>query len=225
MNKAKTLVARLLKSRSSWSFGGRTDRGLVRTRNEDTFQILEDGNILIVADGMGGHRGGDVASRVAVDEMVRYYTERGGGSMGGNHWQVGDHLIRAVRRANEAIIETVKGRPELEGMGCTLIAGVLVDEILHTCHLGDVRCYVANTERIEQITRDHSYVAGVLNHDGEVSDVDARTHPLRNVITRALGFPLQEDPDYNRYSLQSESRVLLCSDGLWSMWPERLPVQ
>jgi protein phosphatase len=127
-----------------------------------------------------------------------------------------ERLVAAVRCANEAILEAARAHRELEGMGCTLVASVVAGETLHTCHLGDARCYVADANRISQVSRDHSLVVE-LREAGTIGDEDLRSHPMRNAVTRALGLPMEEPPEYTKADLRRETRVLLCSDGLWGL--------
>jgi protein phosphatase len=127
-----------------------------------------------------------------------------------------ERLVAAVRRANDAILEAAAADRELEGMGCTLVASIVTGETLHTCHLGDARCYVADATRVSQVSRDHSVVAE-LREAGSIGEEDVRTHPMRNAVTRALGYPMEAPPEYTSTDLQRETKVLLCSDGLWGL--------
>ena len=216
----KQLFSRMLNRTPTWRYAGRTDVGRVRSRNEDAFLIMEGRNVLVVADGMGGHQGGDVASRMAVEHLTSYYRRGSRRKWAGNPWQVRDHLTQAVHGANEAIMEAAREDTDLTDMGCTLAIGLVTGNELHTCHVGDVRCYVAGPERIVQVTKDHSLVAG--REEGDAKSPSASQHvALRHVVTRALGFPMNEDPTCERISLDGETRVLLCSDGLWSLVEDR----
>jgi len=195
---------------------GRTDTGRVRSQNEDSFSILEKRSLYLVADGMGGHNAGEVASRVAIERLIDYFSPSMVKELGGRQEAIRQHLIRAFHEVNEHVMTMAAAEQEHQGMGCTLVAGLLDRRTLHVCHVGDVRCYVANRDRLRQITTDHSYAAFLAQNQGGTVD-PGLAGVMRNVVTRAVGFPFPEEPEYHRVSLQKGDRVLLCSDGLWSM--------
>lgn len=193
---------------------GRTDTGRVRANNEDSFAILADRNIFLVADGMGGHNSGEVASRVAIETLVSYFSKSALRSMRGNREHIHHFMVSALRRANEEVMLLASTDKTNHGMGCTLVAAFIDGDIMHTCHVGDARCYRSNGNSLEQITTDHTLLAKTEAQDpttGEVRKIS------RHVVTRAIGFPFQEDPEYHTVDLSADAKVLLCSDGLWSM--------
>jgi protein phosphatase len=187
-----------------WAAG--TDTGRVRDHNEDAVWPMGDGFdsmlVVAVADGMGGHIGGEVASRVALDAAVA---------------AAGAGAEERVRIANLAIIDEVLEQPRLAGMGTTLTLAVLGEHGAMDCaHIGDSRAYVLRDGRLEQLTRDHSLVAEMVEL-GELRPDEAAVHPFRSVITRALGLERTVEVDHIGYTLQAGDRLLLCTDGLTNM--------
>lgn len=194
---------------------GKTDTGKVRDHNEDNFGILKDLDLYMVADGMGGHNAGEVASKIAIDSLIEYFTEDIIYDIRGNKAEIRHCLLSSFQKANEKVIAMSEENNRMEGMGCTLVACMIDDNLVHTCHVGDARCYIANREIIEQITTDHSTIAEYTRRPGNNQNLENR--PPRHVVTRVIGYPFPEGPEYHCVPLYPESRVLLCSDGLWSM--------
>jgi len=193
---------------------GRTDTGRVRANNEDSFAILADHNIFLVADGMGGHNSGEVASRVAIESLVEYFSKAVLLTMRGNREYIHHCMVNGLRQANEKVIRHATENKANRGMGCTLVAAFVDGDTLHTCHVGDARCYWSDGDRFEQVTTDHTLLAKT---EAEDPDTGEKRKVSRHVVTRAMGFPFLEDPEYHVVDLPSEAKVLLCSDGLWSM--------
>ena len=190
-----------------------TDIGRVRTMNQDYIYSSPEKvgslpNLFLVADGMGGHRAGDYASRFAVENLVIYINRAGDGSPV-------MQLKKGIEAVNGMLYEESLKREELKGMGCTLVAGVVEDNILYVANVGDSRLYVADRE-LQQITRDHSLVQEMVRM-GEISAEEARNHPDKNIITRALGAERTVDVDFFDLKLEPESVILMCSDGLSNM--------
>lgn len=190
-----------------------TDIGKRRSENQD-FVYASDHpvgnlpNLLIVADGMGGHNAGDLASRYTVESMVEYIEKA-----------VEERpiplLSSAIHHANELVIEKARSDRALEGMGTTVVAAVEKEGYLYVANVGDSRLYLIDQE-IEQITRDHSLVEEMIRI-GELQRKDARSHPDRNVITRAVGVRTPVRIDFFDVKLEHGDKVLLCSDGLTNM--------
>ncbi len=193
-----------------------SDRGRVRQNNEDACAIFvpegagelaDRGAVFVVADGMGGHRGGEIASRIAVRTIVAFYTA--------NAEEDRSHaLARAFREANKTIIEESVADSTLFGMGTTCTALALNRGRAYLAHVGDSRAYLLRGGRIQQITHDHSIV-GEMVRSGILSDEDARHHPKRNVITKSLGAQDEIAADMPAaLELETNDSFLLCSDGL-----------
>jgi protein phosphatase len=193
---------------------GRTDTGMKRRRNEDSFCIMRNRNIYIVADGMGGHNAGDVASKAAVDSLAQYYIDNKLNTLV-NREAIRHTMIAGFIHANETIMAMAAEKDPLQGMGCTMIACYVNNESVHFCHVGDVRGYVATTKLIRQLTTDHSYAAQFRQSNSR--DPKTLSGPPKNIISRAIGFPFKEDPEYNFSESHSGIRVFICSDGLWGM--------
>lgn len=190
-----------------------TDIGKRRSMNQDYVYASDQPvgnlkNLLIVADGMGGHNAGDLASRYTVDRMLDYIEKAG-------EKRPVSLLSEAIHHANELVMEKAKSSREYEGMGTTLVAATELDGYLYVANVGDSRLYLIDQE-IEQITRDHSLVEEMIRV-GELERKDAKNHPDRNVITRAVGVRVPVRVDFFDVKLEKGDRVLLCSDGLTTM--------
>ena len=184
---------------------GVTDVGRVRDGNEDDFLDQADRlGLVAVADGMGGHRAGEVASATALEALRAAVAS-------------GEPLREAIEGANDAVLEKSESDHELQGMGTTLTAGMLgTDGSLMVGHVGDSRAYLVRDGELRQITDDHSLVEEMVR-GGELTPEQAEVHPQRSIITRALGIEPQVDVDVYPIELQPGDRILLCSDGLTTM--------
>ncbi len=197
---------------------GRTDTGRVRPQNEDSFAILPDRQLMLVADGMGGHNAGEVASRKAIESMITLLDHNAIHGVNGNKEGIEHLLITSLRQANNQIIDLAKRDKKLSGMGCTFVAGLINKNHLYTCHVGDVRAYIASQNNWQQITCDHTYAAEFEKTISDTANKHASRHiPARNIVSRAVGFLFKEDPECHCLPILNGDRILLCSDGLWSM--------
>lgn len=193
---------------------GRTDTGKVRDHNEDNFSILKERQLFIVADGMGGHKAGEVASRVAIESLIDFLTPAKIRGITGNPEAIRHSLIAGFHHANDSVVNMAAEDSALEGMGSTLVACLIGKNTMHTCHVGDSRCYLFDNQGgLGQITTDHTCSATVNNKQGEAIP--------RQVLSRAIGFSFTQDPEYHATAIQPGNKVLLCSDGLWSMLDDR----
>jgi len=190
----------------------RTDIGLVRKGNEDAAWMDEKKGVFAVADGMGGHLAGEVASGLAI-EAVRKMPVRDGVR------EVLD-LENMVRDANQIIAGHAQIHPECAGMGTTLSALEENGRYVFIAHVGDSRIYRFRNGHLEQITRDHSLVAELVR-GGIITEEEARVHPRRNIITRALGTDGYNEPDILIINRKESDFWLLCTDGLHGMVPDR----
>lgn len=202
---------------------GATDPGRKRANNEDSFLVLDSMRLFAVADGVGGHEGGEVASSITVDtlrEVVPDMLAQGdrtppsGASRGTDREPAA--LRYAVSLANRRILEAAAQKPSLAGMGTTLTVLLLSGSRGIVAHLGDSRAYLLRSGRLRQLTEDHSLVAEQVKA-GLLTPEQARTSSHRNVITRALGIKDDAAPDLRELALQPGDRFLLCSDGLTEM--------
>jgi protein phosphatase len=225
------------------SIGARTDMGRVRENNEDKFDFLEPdepsvlarkGRFYAVADGMGGHQAGQIASELALKTVFRtYYDGKGvGGRVKGVGAEpshptpytlsptplpdVGEALTKALCEANRYLLDVARTIPERSGMGTTLTGAVVREDELYVVHVGDSRCYLLRGGRMEQVTEDHSWVQEQVRR-GAMTLEDAEMSPFKNVITRSLGAAPEVEPDLVAIKLEPGDRILLCSDGLNGM--------
>ncbi len=197
--------------------GQRTDVGRKRTVNEDTLGLLlppdaavveQLGALFVVADGMGGHAKGEVASTLAVDTVLSSYQRSEAPTLG-------ERLVTALREANAAIWDEASRQVDHAGMGTTVVCGLVVGGELLVSNAGDSRAYLVRARRARQLTRDHSWV-GEMVAAGKLTPDEARRHKMRNVITRCLGGrPDLEVPLYPRQQLAAGDMLVLCTDGLW----------
>ncbi|MFS0574273.1 Stp1/IreP family PP2C-type Ser/Thr phosphatase [Sporosarcina sp. 179-K 3D1 HS] len=192
-----------------------TDIGRKRTINEDSAAVytLPEGILLaVVADGMGGHRGGDFASSTAIQIFGKRFkeleTEQLDSEFPWDEW-----LQESVIHVNGLLYEHAKDNEELSGMGTTLEAVLIHGNTCFVSHIGDSRVYVLNENGIRQVTRDHSYV-NVLLESGEITEEEAAVHPQRNWIMRAVGSERTIQPDFYTVELTDVSYLLVCTDGL-----------
>ncbi len=186
------------------AWGARTDVGRMRDHNEDNF--LATPPLYAVADGMGGHEAGEVASKIAIDILA----EQAPPTLDA------DALSNAVVTANYAIMRAVEDGLGAKGMGCTLTAAMVQADRLLIAQVGDSRAYLLHQSRLQQITRDHSLMS-LLIETGQITPEEAETHPKRSVITRALGGGTDTVPDIYELNVSAGDRLLLCSDGLSNM--------
>ena len=192
---------------------GKSDCGLKRDENQDscyTGFLSDNSAFAVVCDGMGGVGGGSVASRVAVEEIVSYINKSYTRKLNRN--SVLSLMKNALISANMKIFEMSKEDPEFDGMGTTAVILIVRNSFALICHVGDSRAYLINDE-ITQITRDHSVVQTLLE-DGKLTPAEAKIHPRKNIITRALGVEEDVIPDMTELPIEIGNTVLLCSDGL-----------
>ncbi len=191
-----------------------TDIGKKRKENQDYVYTQENSignlpNLFIVADGMGGHNAGDYASKVTVETIVSEIE---------NSFEKNPVLIfgKAIEAANERIRRKASEEADLEGMGTTVVAATCMGKYLQVANVGDSRLYIVDDKGIKQITRDHSLVEEMVRMGG-IGREEARNHPDKNIITRAVGAGATVEPDFFTVELEEGDMVLMCSDGLTNM--------
>ena len=192
----------------------KTDVGRKRSMNQDYVFATEAPrgnlpNLMVVADGMGGHKAGDFASRYTVESMLQFLDTA-------KETHPVSLLGKAIHTANDKVAGKAETDPSLSGMGTTVVAAVVEDGILYVANVGDSRLYLLDADHIEQITHDHSLVEEMIRM-GQLKREDARTHPERNVITRAVGVSVPVKVDFFDVNLEEGDIILLCSDGLTTM--------
>lgn len=191
-----------------------TDVGKVREMNQDYVFTSETAvgklpNLFLVADGVGGHKAGEYASRAAVETIVQSIMES-------ETKQPVSLLKKAITQANQKLLRESITDIEKEGMGTTIVAATLIGNKLIAANVGDSRLYLINEKSITQITRDHSYVEELVR-SGRLKRTDARNHPYKNRITRAVGVQPELDIDFFEVELQEQDIILMCTDGLTNM--------
>ena len=190
-----------------------TDVGMVRQVNQDyvfttgkPLGILQ--NLFVVADGMGGHQAGDYASKCTVEVMIKEIAK----SEGEDIERV---LVKAIKSANREIIKEASSDEHLKGMGTTVVAATVKEQMLYFANVGDSRLYLIN-DKIRQLSKDHSLVEEMVRLGG-IKAEEARNHPDKNIITRAIGVKEDVEPDIYEYRLKKGDMILMCTDGLSNM--------
>ena len=200
---------------------GLTDIGQVRSQNQDALFISMEPvgllpNLFIVADGMGGHKAGDVASNEAVARFCMHIREAGIPDADGAVPSFAEVMQAAAEVVNFDLHVLAQGEPSYEGMGTTFTAGVVVDGRVDMIHVGDSRAYAVSPEQITQLTSDHTYTEELLRV-GRITPEEARNHPKRHHLTRVFGFDAEVEMDSVTHPLAGVDTLLLCTDGLTNM--------
>ncbi|MCY6372362.1 Stp1/IreP family PP2C-type Ser/Thr phosphatase [Clostridium ganghwense] len=191
------------------SVGYLSDKGNIREINEDYLGFYEDHKVklYVIADGMGGHNAGDVASKVAVESCINYIKQL-------KEIKDIDKVLReAITYANEIVYEKSKANDNLKGMGTTITACFMLEKEVVIANVGDSSCYAVTENRIEKITKDHSLVQELID-DGSITEQEALTHPNKNIITRALGTRKTVEIDIFTRKTDEIQKFILCTDGL-----------
>lgn len=201
---------------------GLTDVGCVRKHNEDNLFLDPSLGLFVVADGLGGHAAGEVASQIVVERVANFVAVT---REKDRTWPLeydttlsfdGNRLRVALLLSDQAIAEDIRKNPERETMGSTVVASLVYNRRVTLAHVGDSRAYLLGPQGIRQVTRDHSWVAEQVAH-GILTQAEARVHPFRNVITQALGNGGDLDIEVQELELQDSECLLLCTDGLSGM--------
>jgi serine/threonine protein phosphatase PrpC len=207
-------------------YAAKTDQGLKRNHNEDYFCLIEEEQLFLVADGMGGHACGEVASKMAADVIREFFARTRDEDVTWPYKM--DHTLSVlenrlnvgIRLANKKIHESAAKDVRLNGMGTTVVIGQIADDRLYVAHVGDSRCYRIRGGEIKQITRDHSLLEDYKEARPGMSDEEQRKFPHKNVITRALGMRDTVQVDISAEDIQDGDIFVLCSDGLSGMVPD-----
>lgn len=191
-----------------------SDIGLIRKSNEDACRcgtFSQNAAWAVVCDGMGGVNGGNVASNTAVAKISE--TMLSGYHEGMNSNAIRELIALAVTQANEAVHNMAGNDVSLTGMGTTVVAVIISDSLIHVAHAGDSRAYLISADEIHRLTTDHSMVQEMVDK-GDLTEQQARTHPQKNIITRALGVEASLRIDYSEIPASKGCRLLICTDGL-----------
>ena len=198
-----------------------SDVGRVRKTNEDAFVADVDVSLFCVADGMGGHEAGEVASSLAIEAVTAFIRRSAGDTDFSWPYGIDRHLSydanrlrTAIYLANRKIFRTAESNDDYNGMGTTIVGALVNDERMAIAHVGDSRIYLVRRGRIRQLTADDSWAATILAHDPKLNPADIAKHPMRNVLTNVLGARDQVEVHVAEHDLEPDDVVLLCSDGL-----------
>lgn len=198
--------------------GHKSDKGLVRENNEDCIYVNDKVGAYVLADGMGGHEGGEMASNIAVKTIAEILYSVYATHQKKNFQQI---VHRALQKANEEIILFRKGDINLANMGTTVVISIFLDKVFYYTHLGDSRAYLYKKEEsLIQLTTDDSLVMEMVKQ-GMISEDEARTHNLRHIVTRYLGTPELVLPKLEQCDIEINDCVILCSDGLTNMLSDK----
>lgn len=192
----------------------KTDKGIVRSSNQDAYAVGElPGEVAwaVVCDGMGGEAGGNIASALAVKVISEKITAAYNEKM--RDASIKNLLDSAICAANIEVYDMAYSRPDLKGMGTTVVAVIVRDKTAFIAHAGDSRAYIFNGDNIQQITTDHSLVQNLVDR-GEITAEEAEHHPKKNYITRAVGVEKRIDIDFSEIDLNDNETLVLCTDGL-----------
>ena len=197
--------------------GYKSHRGLCRENNEDSFFVDDVVGAYVVADGMGGHEGGEVASSTAVNTLGKFFSKY---LVKGEQEMIPLVIDKALQEANDDIIELRKKRSELSNMGTTVVVSIFFNDLVYYTHLGDSRAYLyRDTGKLTQLTTDDSLVTEMLKQ-GMINEAEVRNHNLKNIVTRYLGTTPLILPEVKSCRLETGDCILLCSDGLTNMLDE-----
>lgn len=202
-------------------FAAGSDKGLIREINEDSYNMIEGCTeslyAFIIADGMGGHNSGEIASSSAVEYISDSIVHNGSTFLPEESCEV--KLRELVENTNSAVYQKSQERPELNGMGTTLTMAVIVNTIMTAAHVGDSRLYQIRDGKLLQLTKDHSYIEELVRK-GTLTREEAENHPRKNVITRAIGCSPELDVDIISLKMNKDDIFIFCTDGLTNMLGE-----
>ena len=193
--------------------GFKTHKGMVRANNEDACFIIPEKDIYIVADGVGGNKSGEVASRTCVYEITQYVNEHELPDAG-DAAAIKDYFSDCIEKVNTIINEKAGYNPMGDGMATTVVICYVKDDYAYICHVGDSRAYICRNGKLTQVTEDHTYVNALIKA-GVISEEEALTHEDRHKITRAIGAEEYVKADFKQVSILPGDIILLCTDGLF----------
>lgn len=199
-------------------YAAKSDKGIVRDVNEDYYKVIMGNSglppVFIIADGMGGHNSGEIASKMAVESAAKYILENI--EFITSEETVCEVIVKAMDQANSYVYTKSQEQQDNFGMGTTLIIAVAYNNKIHIAHIGDSRVYIIRNGRIERITTDHSYIEELIKN-GSLTREEARNHPQKNLITRAIGCSENIQIDTYSCDICKNDSFVLCTDGLTNM--------
>jgi protein phosphatase len=205
-------------------YAAKTDVGMKRTHNEDYYTFIKDENLFIVADGMGGHASGEVASKLAADTLVEFYHRTADEDvtwpykMDRQLSYIENRLVCGIKLANWRVYEAATKDPRFKGMGTTIVSCLVAGDKAYFAHVGDSRAYLIKPDGvIRQVTRDHSLLEDYKEAKPDMTEEEQRNFPHKNVITRALGMRETVQVDVKNFGIDDRDTFLLCCDGVSGM--------
>lgn len=210
----------------NFTASGKTDRGMVRANNEDTFYLDEKLGLLVVADGMGGHASGETASTLTVNVIRDYFQgpQKIVGDYRDDYSEATNRLNGSIRLANQAVYEAAQSSPHLKGMGTTIAAVLLTGNKLSIAHIGDSRVYLIRGGNIDQLTDDHSVVNEQVKRS-IITKKEADQSEIKNLLTKALGVRAKTEADLDELTVFDDDILLLCTDGLSNMITDEMALE
>lgn len=188
--------------------------GKIRNKNEDSLFVDEkNGRIFIVADGMGGHNAGEIASKLAIEKVSELMEDNLNDLSQTDELEIETLIQKAIKDANAEIYKQSLSSEKLDGMGTTITLALFLNNKVYFGHVGDSRAYLLRGDELTQLTEDHTLVCELVKN-GTITEVEAKTHPKRNIITKALGTETSPLPDTIKHSIYEEDIIMLCTDGL-----------
>lgn len=209
-------------------YAAKTDVGMKRTHNEDYFSIIEDEQLFMVADGMGGHASGEVASKMSAETISEFFGRTKDEEatwpykMERHLNYIENRLVCAIKLANYRIFHAAASDIRYKGMGTTIVSTLIAGDKVHIAHVGDSRLYRTRADGIKQLTRDHSLLEDYKDAKPDMTEEEERNFPHKNVITRALGMRESVEVEIHQFPIEDGDVFLLCSDGLSGMVPDPL---
>ena len=204
-------------------YAAKTDVGMKRTHNEDYFSIIEDEQFFMVADGMGGHASGEVASKMSAETISEFFQRTKDEEatwpykMERHLNYIENRLVCAIKLANYRIFHAAASDIRYKGMGTTIVGTLVAGDKIHVAHVGDSRVYRSRSSGLTQLTRDHSLLEDYKDAKPDMTEEEERNFPHKNVITRALGMRETVEVDIHQFPIEDGDTFLLCSDGLSGM--------
>jgi serine/threonine protein phosphatase PrpC len=194
-------------------FGFKTDKGRMRSNNEDACFVMQKDKVFIIADGVGGNKSGEIASRTAVNGIVKYVEEN---PLAGvkSPAKIKNYFDECIKDINFQVLESSQRFEENRGMATTIVVSYIVGNKMYVMNVGDSRAYIFRKHKLKQITEDHTYVNSLVKA-GVITEEEAEVHENKNMITRAIGADYKVDADFFVTSIKKDDIILMCTDGLY----------
>lgn len=199
---------------------GVTDIGRIREENEDSFLLDPKKRLYIVADGLGGHKAGEMASKYAIEFIDSYFSSELIMELVREPEKIRNEMIGCLSAAGQKVFEKAQRSQRYKGMGTTVVVALVQNNLLHVGHVGDSRAYIYNQKYFKLLTSDHSHIMSLVKV-GKITMEEARVSPYKSKLTQAIGMPCNISPDHAYYPLKKDDIVVLCSDGLWEMLTDK----